>query len=523
MAKVIDSGAKWLLVVISLGVASLACSRGEVAISAESASNATPVLATEPISIASAVPTDTLSPPQPQATETPLRPIPIASPTLPPTPTLSFRGEAETLLYDAQPGDTLWNLANRFGVLPSDIRAIGAQLPDESDLISPGLTLIIPNRIEVTSPDERLVPDSEVVFSPHAAEFEAASFVALQGGYLNSYREIARGRQRSGAEIVALAALDHSVNPRLLLALLEYFSDWVTDPSIPSGEALSYPLGMNHPDHRGLYRQLTWLSNELGKGYYGWRAGSLIELALPDGTALRLAPTLNAGTVALQYLFMQRPGEAWEHDLSPEGFLATYKQFFGDPWAYWHPLYEPELQQPALILPFFPGYVWSFTGGPHGAWDREAAWAALDFAPPSMEPGCVPSDAWVVASAPGLVTRSEGGLVMVDLDGDGLEQTGWVIMYLHIEARDRVPAGTFVEQGDRIGHPSCEGGFATGTHVHVARKYNGEWILADGPLPFELSGWIARAGARPYDGALIKDDQVVFACPCSSQETFISR
>jgi LasA protease len=98
-----------------------------------------------------------------------------------------------------------------------------------------------------------------------------------------------------------------------------------------------------------------------------------------------------------------------------------------------------------------------------------------------------------------------------------------VLLYLHIAAEDRIQAGTFVETGDFIGHPSCEGGTATGTHVHLARKYNGEWILADGPLPFELSGWIAVAGSKPYQGALVKGDQIVLACPCASHETLIQR
>ncbi len=38
-----------------------------------------------------------------------------------------------------------------------------------------------------------------------------------------------------------------------------------------------------------------------------------------------------------------------------------------------------------------------------------------------------------------------------------------------------------------------QGGEVTGTHVHIARKYNGEWILADGPLAFNLEGWITHA------------------------------
>jgi murein DD-endopeptidase MepM/ murein hydrolase activator NlpD len=129
----------------------------------------------------------------------------------------------------------------------------------------------------------------------------------------------------------------------------------------------------------------------------------------------------------------------------------------------------------------------------------------------------------LVAAAPGLIIRSGDGVVVLDLDGDGREQSGWALLYLHVATRDRIEVGTLVEAGDLIGHPSCEGGIATGTHVHLARKYNGEWILADGPLPFELSGWVAVAGAEPYKGLLVKGDQVVIACTCSTQETHISR
>jgi murein DD-endopeptidase MepM/ murein hydrolase activator NlpD len=308
------------------------------------------------------------------------------------------------------------------------------------------------------------------------------------------------------------------------MAMLEYEAGWVTNPTRPEGDAFKYPLGHDDPTTQGLYRQLTWLANELGNGYYGWRAGSLTEIRLADRTTVRLAPDLNAGTVALQYYFGQRRDAAsWRAALAPSGFLDVYTRLFGDPWSYYHPLYEPGLQQPEMILPFTEGATWAFTGGPHGAWEREAAWAALDFAPKSVLPGCAPSTEWVTAAAAGLVVRTGTGLVILDLDGDGREQTGWVLLYLHIAEEGRVQAGALLEQGDRIGHPSCEGGIATGTHVHIVRKYNGEWILADGPLPFVLSGWTAHGGTRPYQGALTRGDQTVLACPCATSETLISR
>jgi hypothetical protein len=64
---------------------------------------------------------------------------------------------------------------------------------------------------------------------------------------------------------------------------------------------------------------------------------------------------------------------------------------------------------------------------------------------------------------------------------------------------------------------------ATGTHFHIARKYNGEWILADGPLPFVLGGWQAHAGPNNYEGTLTKDGQTITACTCGSSETKIIR
>jgi hypothetical protein len=448
----------------------------------------------------------------------------VWSPTFPATPTNALASSGETIVYRAGAGDILRSVAARFGVLPADITSPEGSLPDEKALIDPGQILLIPRRLGVTGPSDVLIPDSELVFSPHAADFDIDGFVESQGGYLGRYREIIGRRWRNGAEIVAIVARDNSINPRMLLAFIEYSAGWVTDSSLPDSAELKFPLGHTDPQVQGLFRQLTWLANELGVGYYEWRAGKLLELMFSDSSIVRLAPELNAGTIAIQRFFgTLMKGRQWAETVTNSGFISTYISLFGDPFDYYHPLYGAELEQPEMILPFLPGHIWAYTGGPHGAWERESAWAALDFAPPSIQGGCFPSDEWVVASAPGLVVRSGGGVVVLDLDGDGREQTGWDILYLHIASAGRVEEGELVEQGDLIGHPSCEGGIATGTHLHMARKYNGEWILADGPLSFNLGGWIAREGTKAYQGALISADGVVLACSCASFETNISR
>jgi hypothetical protein len=145
----------------------------------------------------------------------------------------------------------------------------------------------------------------------------------------------------------------------------------------------------------------------------------------------------------------------------------------------------------------------------------------LDFAPPAVVGGCEPSSEWATAVAPGLVVRSEPATVVLDLDGDGDERTGWTVFYFHVATEGRAPLGASLAAGDPIGHPSCEGGRATGTHVHIARKYNGEWIPAAGVLAYDLEGWISQAGAQPYQGTMTRFTETVTACECSDSRSHI--
>jgi hypothetical protein len=92
--------------------------------------------------------------------------------------------------------------------------------------------------------------------------------------------------------------------------------------------------------------------------------------------------------------------------------------------------------------------------------------------------------------------------VIQDLDNDGYEQTGWVVLYMHVDSSERVRPGEYLYRHDRLGHPSCEGGLSNGTHLHLARRRNGEWIPADGALPFVLDGWVSSGNGIEYDGFL---------------------
>ena len=464
------------------------------------------------------------------ATQTPSEeeetPEPEVLASIPTQAYLIQKEEDAPILYYAQSGDSIGVLAVRFGVETSEITST-APLPEEG-FIPEGQLLLIPNRLQQTSSNLKLFPDSEVVNSPSSIGFDTKAFVDQAGGYLAGYSEAVYAFGiMSGADIIDKVAREFAIHPRLLLALLEYQSGWVYGDRPTNEFNQNYPLGIKL-DAVGLYHQLVQAAGVIESGYYGWREGTVVTAELQDGWNLRLAAELNCGSVGLMQLFASLYHfEDWSNDLYGEdGFLATYSRMFGDPWLIaqeYEPLFTPDVLQPELILPFQPGIVWSFTVGPHAAWGAADVRAALDFAPPSAETGCHNNWTWITSAGPGLVVRSANGAVVVDMDGDGFEQTGWNIIYLHVGTTNRVPIGTWLESGDKIGHPSCEGGISTGTHLHITRKYNGEWVPAEGPLAFVMSGWKAKAGSEALSGWLVSGEEVKTASIYGTPVSHISR
>lgn len=346
------------------------------------------------------------------------------------------------------------------------------------------------------------------------------------GGYLSTYHQLVGSERLSGGEIVQHVTDITSVNPRMLLAMLEFRSHWVY--SFPADPDNTYPLEFKVPEYQGLYLELSLAAKLLNMGYYGWREGTLTRLEFTDSHSVRLAPQLNAGSVALQYLLARiYKQDTWKAAAyGKNSFVTLYEKIFGDPWkraAAVEPLFAPGLAQPPLELPFTAGQAWSFTAGPHPDWNTGTPPGALDFAPITGEPPCSVSRDWVRAAAPGVVIRAEDGAILVDLDGDGHAQTGWVLLYMHIAQKGRVAVGAHLNTNDPIGHPSCEGGNATGTNLHLARRYNGEWISAGDPFPFILSGWTALPGDKDYDGTLVKGNAVVKAHPDGTYGSTIIR
>lgn len=457
--------------------------------------------------------------PDPQETPAPTE-TPIITPK--PFPTRPVYSPGELVDYTAQSGDTLSAIAIHFNTNVSEILKANSFIPADATTMPPGMPMKIPiYYAPFWGTPFKIIPDSLFVNGPAQVGFSTEEFVRSQSGWLATYTEYAADNTRSGSNLVDLVARDYSISPRLLLALLEYQSGALTNPA-PTDLQLVFPMGRIDRSYRGLYMQLIWTANTLNNAFYRWRLGDLQVFDLKNDRTERPDPWQNAGTVALQYYFsLLLEPDAYALATSAQGLGQVYQRLFGDPWTNAQDHIPGSLVQPAMRLPFLPGVSWAYTGGPHTAWGNGEPLAAIDFAPGAVEGGCVSSDEWGVAVADGVVARSETGIVVLDLDGDGDERTGWIMFYLHLATEGRALVGQQLKAGDPVGHPSCEGGRATGTHIHIARRYNGEWILAEGPLAFNLDGWIARNGSLPYQGYLERGSRRIIACDCADQTSHI--
>jgi LasA protease len=471
--------------------------------------------------LAACQPAQTASPELSVITVSPLTPAPLP---ITPYPTRPLYAPGELVDYVAQTGDSLPVLAVHFNTTVNEILSANSFIPANATTLPSGMPMKIPiYYLPFWGTQYQILPDSLFINGPAQVGFDTSAFVATTFGWLNGYREYASNANRSGAQVVDLVATNFSISPRLLLALLEYQSGALSQSKFENAD---FPLGFEDSTHKGLYMQLVWAANKLNNGYYGWRTGRLTAFELQNDRLERPDPWQNSASVALHFYFSQLLStDDYANAVSPQGIADTYHNLFGDPWQADLAHIPGSLTQPEFSLPYAQKHPWTLTGGPHTAWGDGDPLAAIDFAPPGVI-ACGTSTDISTAVASGVVARSEPAIVVLDLDSlegpaDGDERTGWVVFYLHMRTDGRAATGTRLNTGDPVGYPSCEGGEATGTHIHIARKYNGEWIPADCVLPFNLNGWIAHNGAEPYLGSLTRFSQTVTACTCSDQNSQI--
>lgn len=453
-------------------------------------------------------------------------PLLSPSPTQVPQATLNPTAVATTepSEYSVQAGDTLSVIALRFNTNVAALLQLN-QISNPNVLYI-GQILKLPGVPKQFTPAVKTLPNGALIRGPYSGHFDVAAFISQMPGYVKEYYEsweygAAAGglinETRSAAQIIQSVSLEYSIDVRILLTLMEYQGNWLSD-AFPRSERLSQPIAIGNGYPTGLYRQLSWAADQLNHGYYGWRFGNISTIQTITGERFGISRGLNAASVAMQALFSRlHSPSTWLVDVSSEGFIRVYREYFGDPFAEATDMIQVgHLKQPELTLPFAAEETWYFTGGPHNGWGRNSTWSAIDFAPPDSGEHysrCFVSGYAARAVHEGIVVQSDSGLVLLDLDLDGDPGTGWLILYMHLSSEGRTQAGVSLDAGEIIGYPSCEGGYSTATHLHIARRYNGEWMPADCSScpeipPFVLGGWqVEMEMYQEYEGRLVRGSE----------------
>ncbi|HRQ31795.1 MAG TPA: LysM domain-containing protein, partial [Anaerolineales bacterium] len=125
--------------------------------------------------------------------------------------------------YIAQNGDTLPALAQRFNTSVEEIFQANPIIPRDATTMPVGLPMRIPiYYLPLWGLAYQSLPDSAFINGPAQIGFNTSAFLASTNGWLKNYRVYAGEKSRNGAEMVEYVAVNYSVSPRLLLAILEY-------------------------------------------------------------------------------------------------------------------------------------------------------------------------------------------------------------------------------------------------------------------------------------------------------------
>lgn len=340
--------------------------------------------------------------------------------------------------------------------------------------------------------------DEQFVSGPLQSQRAVERFLNLQESFLADVPlEPVVGREMPAPAALALLGEAYGVSPSLLLALAENEHGVLSATEASMGE-------------EALADWLRWTALILSRWFYDHYHGGGLDLLTPQSGSTFHVNAGNSATYALRVYFFANvytggdPAQsvsAWEQAL-----VNTYEAYFAPAregrLKARHPSAGEMAARPTLKLPWPGGETWYFTGGPHNfdGSDRRPL-SGIDFQPAGA-PGCNPQAArrhWVTASAAGRTVTNQGHWLKVDHDGDGNANSGWQTVYGHLA--NRIEDDVDVQQGQRLGNPSCHGGFASGVHVHFGLKFENVWQPADEVI---LSGWRVENGLEAYHGTMTK-------------------
>ncbi len=327
-----------------------------------------------------------------------------------------------------------------------------------------------------------LFDDLRFTSEPNLTVPAVQALLDAQPGTLKSALMTVGDRNHGVAEVVVGQAYLYSMNPKLLLALLE-FQQGLLSNAAPAVDQIEWAMNFRGENEkwRGLYGQIRWAARELRRGVRDYPY--VTELQYKDKDVKGPIPVgLNAASYAVVRVLAQTmTPEELEQVLADGAFISTYANLFEDPRQTLGPLPPPA--EPFLRSPLpKPTYVTSFFDHdlpfltPNGSlvswWGRRETKVSYD-GHDGWDYGLRPPDPILAAAAGTVVWAGNSD------DGCGIPARGVVIdhgngyrtLYWHL-SEISVAIGQTLSAGDQLGIVGATG-CAIGPHLHFQTQYLG--------------------------------------------------
>jgi murein DD-endopeptidase MepM/ murein hydrolase activator NlpD len=331
----------------------------------------------------------------------------------------------------------------------------------------------------------------ELVYAQNFDSPAIEAFVAQAGGDLASVKVNVAGRRYPFAVALLGQTLYYSVSPKIILALLEYQADLVTQPNQPD-DRYQWAVGYYGDEGRfaGFGAQIRWAVREL---FYARRdVRERPPLRYADGAVLDAPATLSHAQYVLARVLAPTIASG-RLDAALAQYQATYERLFGPlpldiaPFAPPPPFLHRPLAQIMPVTSFFdhggPFLTRNETDGVTTYWGHTETDIAFAYDG---------HDGWDYAAAPPdmALAAADGTVVFAGIADDNCDTLAVIIdhgndvrtLYWHLAQID-VEIGQVVTTGSAVGMIG-ETGCAKGPHLHFGVQYRGVGI--------DPYGWCGR-------------------------------
>lgn len=357
-------------------------------------------------------------------------------------------------------------------------------------------------------------------------DFDVQAFLEQQPGVLKTYRE---GQNRA-SEIIEGYATYYSLNPRILLALLELVPHLLSEPS-PPPELLIRPFGDRGP--AGFVAQIDWAAREIRAGLGPYTSPP--DVRFSDGKRVVLDLDQDPSEIAVQRFLAQGRTELQWTTLKDQ-YQPLFVRLFGVEPEAATPTPRPVAGRPFLRVPW-PAIYPAVAGDPlSGKPVRMIHSSYFDHVYPTVDKGEDGNDFIVtyenrgavsynthdghdyyfpdrpigtpiVAAAPGIAYAftARGNGVVIRHQG---AYAGYETVYWHLNAFDQkfrgridTGVGVAVRAGDYLGTSGKSGFVVGGAHLHFEVRHNGRQVDPYGwfgPGSDPCAAWVAGCEASVW-------------------------